>query len=227
MSGETLRKGREKAGLTQAQAAEKLHLTQAYLSMLERGQRPVTAKVEVLATKLFHLDPMVMPLDRSKPKPKSDKFKAQLGALGYPGFAYLRAKPCSNPARLLFSALDRDDLDRRVAEALPWVVCQYPDMDWKWLTQNSKLHDRQNRLGFVVDLAGRVAEKNGNKECQKKLQEYAATVKRSKLAKEDTLANESMTQAERKWLRSHRPAEARHWNLLTDLDVKDLAYVSA
>jgi hypothetical protein len=34
-----------------------------------------------------------------------------------------------------------------------------------------------------------------------------------------------MTQAERKWLRRNRPPKARHWNLLTDLDVKHLAYV--
>jgi hypothetical protein len=44
-------------------------------------------------------------------------------------------------------------------------------------------------------------------------------------SKEDTLASESMTHAERKWLRQHRPAKARHWNLLTDLEVRHLAYV--
>jgi transcriptional regulator with XRE-family HTH domain len=40
---------------------------------------------------------------------------------------------------------------------------------------------------------------------------------RSRLAREDTLCYESMTRAERAWLRSHRPADARRWNLLTDV----------
>ncbi len=38
----------------------------------------------------------------------------------------------------------------RLAEALPWVVLTYPDMDWPWLTREVKLQDAQNRLGFVV-----------------------------------------------------------------------------
>ena len=52
-----------------------------------------------------------------------------------------------------------------------------------------------------------------------------ANLERSRLAREDTLSNESMTQAERKWLRQNRPSKARHWNLLTDLDVRHLDYV--
>ncbi len=39
----------------------------------------------------------------------------------------------------------------------------------------------------------------------------------SKLAKEDSLCHEKMTQVERGWLREHRSVHAREWNLLTDL----------
>ena len=40
MTGEALKTGREHASLTQQEAASRLGLTQAYLSMLERGRRP-------------------------------------------------------------------------------------------------------------------------------------------------------------------------------------------
>ena len=36
-----------------------------------------------------------------------------------------------------------------------------------------------------------------------------------------------MTGAERKWLKKNRTAEARHWNLLTDLEVKHLTHAAA
>jgi hypothetical protein len=98
-------------------------------------------------------------------------FKQALGTLGYPGFAYLRDAVKSNPAELLMEALDSEDLDSRVTEALPpWLPVAYPKMDWA----------------------------------------------------EDTLCKESMTQAERKWPRTHRSPGAEHWNLLTDLTVEQL-----
>ena len=57
----------------------------------------------------------------------------------------------NNPAALLFAALKMRDLERRLSEALPWVVWRYSDLDWEWLVREAKLHDLQNRLGFVVD----------------------------------------------------------------------------
>jgi hypothetical protein len=47
----------------------------------------------------------------------------------------------------------------------------------------------------------------------------------SRLVKEDTLCKESMTRAERAWLREHRSKSAEHWNLLTDLTVEQLDHV--
>jgi transcriptional regulator with XRE-family HTH domain len=226
VTGEALKAGREKANLTQQVAASKLGLTQAYLSMLERGRRPVTAELATQAMKVFHLPPTALPLEAHLHSTLDESaFKAELGALGYPGFSYLRGKSHYNPARLLFLALDQDDVDRRVVEALPWLAYTYPEMDWEWLTRNAKLNDRQNRLGFVVDLAEEVAEKAGEASRRKSLSQNKAVLERSRLAKEDTLAHESMTRAERKWLRRNRPPKARHWNLLSDLDVRHLAYV--
>jgi transcriptional regulator with XRE-family HTH domain len=226
VTGNALRTGREEAKLTQQEAASRLGLTQAYLSMLERGRRPVTTELAAQAIKVFHLPPTALPLEAEFLSTLDESgFKAELGALGYPGFSYLRGKSHYNPARLLFLALDQDSLDRRVVEALPWLVYTYPGMDWEWLTRNAKLNDRQNRLGFVVDLAEEYAEKMGDESRKKSLVQKKAVLERSRLASEDTLSNESMTQTERKWLRRNRPPKARHWNLLTDLDVKHLAYV--
>jgi len=226
VTGETLKAGREEANLTQQEAASKLGLTQAYLSMLERGRRPVTTELAAQAMKVFHLPPTALPLEADLHSTLDESaFKAELGALGYPGFSYLRGKSHYNPARLLFLALDQDDLDRRVVDALPWLAYTYPEMDWEWLSRNAKLNDRQNRLGFVVDLAEEIAEKAGEASRRRSLSQNKAVIERSRLAKEDTLSHESMTQAERKWLRQNRPPKARHWNLLTDLDVRHLAYV--
>ena len=38
---------------------------------------------------------------------------------------------------------------------LPWVARQYAaKVEWEWLVQQAKLHDFQNRLGFLLELAG-------------------------------------------------------------------------
>jgi hypothetical protein len=47
---------------------------------------------------------------------------------------------------------------------------------------------------------------------------------RSGLAKEDTLCHDSLTEAERKWLRVNRPPEAARWNLLTDMKAENLPH---
>jgi hypothetical protein len=36
-----------------------------------------------------------------------------------------------------------------------------------------------------------------------------------------------MTNAERRWLQQNRPEQARHWNLLTDLELDNLPYAAA
>ncbi|MBV9183855.1 MAG: helix-turn-helix transcriptional regulator [Acidobacteria bacterium] len=226
MVGSVLKSGREAAHLTQQEAAVRLGVTQAYLSMLERGRRPVTGPIAAQAMRVFELPATALPLE-SKDSSTLDEagFKAELGALRYPGFSYLRGEAHYNPARLLFLALDEDDLDRRVVEALPWVAYTYADMDWGWLFRKAKLNDRQNRLGFIVDLAEELAEKTEDEWRKELLSKNKAVIEPSRLAREDTLSHESMTKAERNWLRRNRTPKAHHWNLLTDLSVRHLAYV--
>ena len=105
-----------------------------------------------------------------------------LAALGYPGFSYLVSRrEKKNPAEVLFAALSADNLDSRVVEALPWVVLQFPELDWQWLTNAARLNDLQNRLGFVVNVARRLAEQGGEREKTALLAQQEMRLDRSRL----------------------------------------------
>ncbi len=164
---------------------------------------------------------------------KSDHFQfednhtlaSDLAALGYPGFSYLESPRKRNPAEVVLSALSVKNLDARLAEALPWVLLTYPDLDWQWLIQEARLNELQNKLGFLTNVARRLAEKLGREDTANLLSEQEATLERSRLVREETLCHESMTQAERRWLRLNRSKEAEHWGLLTDLSPDHLSHV--
>jgi transcriptional regulator with XRE-family HTH domain len=226
MTGNDLRSARTASNWTQSEAALRLGVTQAYLSMVERGSRPVSDDLASEAVRVLPLPATARPIERrSAVKAGEEFFKRALGELGYPGFAYLDSQQLVNPAELLLLALDSEDLDSRVTEALPWLPMHFPDMNWGWLTSESKSRDRQNRLAYVALLASDVAQKRGVLELAEKLSCHAASLERSRLANEDTLAKSSMSQAERKWVRTHRTSAAAHWNLLTDLKAEDLQHV--
>lgn len=227
MTGEALKAAREEARLTQGEAAAKLGLTQAYFSMIEGGRRRVTEEVAVRAVDAFHLPPTALPLKADPQGALSGSgFRAELGALGYPGFAKFRVgKPKYNPARLLLLAICQDVLDKGLVEALPWLLVKYVDLDWQWVLRNAKVFDCQNRLGFLVDVAEDVAKKLDDVERRGELREMKRMIEWSRLAREDTLCAEAMGEVERKRLRRRRSARARHWNLLTDMEAKRLAYL--
>jgi len=230
MDGTSLRAARQNKNWTQQQTARALGVTQAYLSMLEKGRRTVSASFVRKALKVFDLPPTVLPLPSevggaSAPSPRHN-LAADLAALGYPGFAYLRTKVQKNPAEVLLDALNEPNLDARVAEGLPWLPLTYVDMDWDWLARNAKVRDRQNRLGFAVSLASEVAERKNDVERARKLRQCLEVLEGGRLAREDTFCHDSMTQAERKWLREHRSPVAAHWNLLTDMKGEHLAYAA-
>jgi transcriptional regulator with XRE-family HTH domain len=227
MTGEDLRKARQQKGWTQEQAARRLGMTQAYLSMLENGRRGFSDSVLRRALQKLEVAPTALPLPVDPPvlRSPSDALRKELGALGYPGFSYLHGKPHRNPAEVLFSALNESDLDMRVVEGLPWLAFAYVDMDWEWLVRNTKLHDRQNRLGFAVTLAQELARRTEDGNRASKLHERLPLLERSLLAREDTFCHESLTETERKWLRQNRPPTAQRWNLLTDLTVEHLTNV--
>jgi hypothetical protein len=148
----------------------------------------------------------------------------ELAVLGYPGFEHLRGGVRRNPAEVLFHALNQAELDARVAEGLPWLAMTYAGMEWDWLVQNAKLHDLQNRVGFVLTLAEQLAERKAKTAETRRLKEYVSVLERSRLVREDTLGHEKLTEVEKKWLRANRSEEAKHWNLLTDMRVENLPY---
>jgi transcriptional regulator with XRE-family HTH domain len=230
MDGTMLKEARLEKDWTQEQAALALDVTQAYLSMLEQGHRPVSERFVRKALKVLSLPATALPLRSGEvtmavSSQKRD-FSAELGALGYPGFSYLRARRRRNPAEVLLEALNQPNLDARVAEGLPWLVMTYVDMDWDWLVRNAKVHDRQNRLAFAVSLASELSERKKESERTGKLRSWLEVLESARLAREDTFCHDSMTQVERAWLREHRSPVATHWNLLTDMKGEHLAYAS-
>ena len=228
MNGQELREARLQKDWTQQQAAERLGVTQAYLSMLEHGRRVLPHSLARRAVEVLHAPPTTLPLPdaRLSTLHGSEKLRSELAGLGYPGFAHLRVRARRNPAEILLTALNESDLDTRVAEGLPWVALRYADMDWDWLVQNAKLFDRQNRLGFVTTLAFQLAARSTEPHRSRKLKEYVGILDRSRLVREETFCHDSLTKAERNWLRLNRPPEAKHWNLLTDMKAENLPHAA-
>lgn len=228
MTGHDLRNARKHRGWTQQQAAKRLGMTQAYLSMLEGGRRALSRSAVRRVLRKLRVPPTVIPLPQyvDRPTALDDFVRDQLGVVGYPGFAYTRKcrDASRNPAEVLFVALNEGDLDARVVEGLPWLVFKFEDLDWDWLIRHAKLNDRQNRLGFAVTLARQLAQRTGDQRRTGSLAEKEILLQKSLLAREDTFCHDSMTDAERRWLRAHRTPEARHWNLLSDLDAKHLTH---
>lgn len=226
MNGAWLREQRERKGWTQEQAAGRLGVSQTYLSLLENGRRPVSKSLAQRLERRFAVPPTVLPVATKSGLDNAQSLVEGLSALGYPGFTHFNPGRRVNPARLLFDALRMHDLEPRLGEALPWVAWHYADLDWDWVVREAKLHDLQNRLGFVVALARQVAERKEQQATAGTLAAVEQRLERSRLAREDTLCHESMTQAERRWLRERRSTEAQHWNVLTSLVLDHLSYAA-
>jgi transcriptional regulator with XRE-family HTH domain len=224
---EQLQMARRVVGLTQQQAADRLRISQAYLALLEAGRRPVTARLANRFAKLYGLGPVALPRSSDGLGAwTSSALAAGLAGLGYPGFRQLAGKPAHNPASVLLAAITSNDVEVRVLEALPWLVVEYHNLDWDWLIREAKTRDAQNRLGFLVTLARQVAEARANQPAAERLCEIEGVLDRARLVREDTLCQDSLSDAERRWLRRTRPKEAEHWNLLTDLNAGHLPYAA-
>lgn len=209
MNPEQLTRARRGRGWSQQEAASRLGITQAYLSMLEGGRRDM-APLSRKLMRVYGLPPTVLPIQEVKEDVTPDFLAHELASLGYPGFAHLRGKARkANPANFLLTALLQQNLEARVAEALPWLLLRYPDMPRDWLVRESRARALQNRLGFAVTLARLAGRKNDLQLLEQKLAD-------SKLEREDSFCKE-LKEAERRWLRAHRSPEAKQWNLLSDM----------
>jgi transcriptional regulator with XRE-family HTH domain len=221
MTGSHVRRLRKLLGLTQQQAASRWRVSQPYLSLMERGRRPVP---ERLTRRLARREPRLATAVPARVLKTGHDLPTALGALGYPGFAYLAdSGVVSNPASVVLSALKAQPLAARVAEALPWVLVTFSDLDWEWLVTEAKLANAQNRLGYLVTLASHLMHSATDRQVVDRLEGVRQQLEDARLAKEDTLGRE-LTETEREFARRHRPAAAAHWNLLTTLRVTDLRY---
>ena len=218
--------------LSQVELAEALGVSQAYVSQLECGRRPVSRK---LAAKLASLPDVrrmpatVFPEDLSSLDHVDLDFAADLGALGYPGFAAAEGATPRNPAAVIVSILKRRQVAPAVMAAIPWVLVRFPEINTDWLVAQARLNNLQNRLGFLTDLAYEAAEartRDGRFEETHlvKLEAMRGQLEESRLAKEDTLAR-PLTGAERQFFEEHRSETARHWNLLTGVTKDTLPFM--
>ena len=221
-----LRVARQKAGLSQQQAAVRLGVSQPYYSQLEGGSRQLPKDLAPVVVRKLAVSPSVLPLPdlTSQWTPIAPARTASaLAALGYSPFAHFKkgAKQL-NPALVVVGALAHSDLEIRIVEALPWVLATFDDLDADWLVAQCRLLNLQNKLGYVATLASQADGAGAAVQLKSLLKEIG----KSRLAHEDTLCRESMSQVERAWIRKHRPAEAAHWGLLTTLTADQLNYAA-
>jgi transcriptional regulator with XRE-family HTH domain len=227
LSPDQLRSARRAMGLTQHQAADRLGVSQAYVALLERGRRRVTVQLASRIADLYGLGSVALPVSAEHLGDwDSSSMAVEVASLGYPGFRQLAGPPAHNPATILLAAIASNNVEVRVLEALPWLAVEYHNLDWEWLIREAKIRDVQNRLGFVVTLARQVAEKRGNGAARELLNEIEEILDRARLVHEDTLCQDSLSDAERRWLRLARPVDADYWNLLTDLNAQLLPYAA-
>jgi len=195
---------RNERGFTQMEAARHLGVSQPYLSLLERGARPITDK---LRTRLSRADQPAQSPD--------DKFRAQLSALGYAGFAHIAPARCPEPSSFLMEAISQPDLDARITAALPWLACERAvQIDWPWLVREAKQRDLQNRLGFLTEMA------TGGSSGPRAVKLAKDELHRARLLAEATCWD-SMPAVTREWMRQNRSPEAARWNVVTRARLQD------
>jgi transcriptional regulator with XRE-family HTH domain len=229
VTGNNLRQARVRLGWTQADVAARLNVSQPYVALWERGLRPLPKALARKAVRVLRMAPTALPVRlHFDAAVDPDQFVRQLGALGYPGFAYLRGGRKKNPAELLMTGLAQRNLEARLVEALPWLLLHYPEMDQDWLVDQARRNNLQNRLGFVVSLARRTANASEHfgDDVRQNLAVLEQKLDRSRLAAEDTLCQASLLPAEKEWLRVNRPEEAAYWNLLADWKPEQLQFAA-
>ncbi|WP_291981134.1 helix-turn-helix transcriptional regulator [Luteitalea sp.] len=219
MTGRRLRALRMDLGLTQAEAARRWGLSQPYVSLVEQGRRPVPDRlVAALAP------PVVLAGERHQRT--STDLGVALGNLGYPGFRYLANGRRVDPVVVVLEALRADDVSPRVLRALPWVLAHHADLDWPRLLPQVKALTLQNALGFLASLARRLAMRDGRAAVVERLREVERELEEVRLVRERSLGRR-LAEAEARHVRAHRSALARHWRVLSELTVDDVATAAA
>ena len=224
MTGTTVRKSRESRSMTQKALASRLGVSQGYVSQLENGGRKVSPRLQKKLASVLDMGPTALPLPNAVKSLTGDAVACGLGQLGYRPFAHHRAAGAMNPAQLVLGALLSRELDSRLAEGLAWLLARYPELDWTWLLPRVKQHDLQNRLGFLLELAGSVARASRNSAGTDMLDNYRTLLEKSRLDRDEPLSSLGMTQADQRWLLAHRSPEAQRWRVLSSLRPETVAH---
>jgi transcriptional regulator with XRE-family HTH domain len=223
MNGPQVREARRQRGWNQQELARQLDVSQGYVSLMERGRRSVPQHLAPKLVSLLRLPASELPVRTATPLP-ADRVAGALSSFGYLAFKHLHRGLRKNPAEVLVSALLPETVEARLVEALPWLVTKFPALDWDWVVSQAKLHDVQNRLGFVVTLAKRLAQMRGESNTAEALGKLESVLERARLQREDAFG--ALTEAERRWLQTNRSPEAKQWNLLTSLNAESLRYAA-
>ena len=227
MTGKEFRQARLAAGLTQAEVAKRLGVTQAYLSLVEREKRPLPPRWLDKVGKLFAVEPLWLPLARWhewQPRRVTNQWLAeQLALLGYPGFAQMKPRlKCVHPADLLMTGLAQAEVEPRAMEGLFWLLTRYWQMDRVWLVNVAKLHGLQNKLGFAAETvlnAGRQHAWAGA------MEQLRTALLPARLVAESTLCQRTLLSGEKQWVEQNRAPAALTWKLLTDFKPEHMNYV--
>lgn len=95
ISGKQLLQVRQKRNWEQIEAAERLGISQPYLSLLEKRKRPLTKTLANRAVKVYELLPTALPIEEfleKLPVVSEKQLAAELAALGYPKLAHLKRR---------------------------------------------------------------------------------------------------------------------------------------
>jgi hypothetical protein len=141
-------------------------------------------------------------------------------------FTEMEAEYQHDAGVVLMAALSCEKLDDRVVEALPWVVLRFEMLDWAWLVAEARRRQVQNRLGFVVGMALKVAAE-GRVTTMERLTRLSALEEElfeCRLEKED-LKWVAVAPAQRAARKERRSRDAKQWGLFSEMQVDDLAYL--
>ena len=230
MIGAEVRLARKRKRWSQKELARALGVTQAYVCQLESGTRAVPHGLTVKLAALLAGSAAWLPARRlgaSKVGDSRESLSDDLAGLGHPLFLHRRkGAAMRGPSEVLIRTVDSlAHADAAIVAALPWILLSFDEIEVDYLVREAKLNDLQNRLGFLVAVARTIAEREA--EFQSRARPLALLeqrLERSRLAAEDTFGGPAVSEPMRAWLREHRSDLARHWNLLTDLQVGDFPY---
>ena len=227
VTGKEFKLARKQRGWTQWDVAARLGVSQTYVALLERDKRHFPSRLVGKAVTLFGMSASALPL-RLRASTDTDLTR-QLSALGYPGFAHVPPARRRNPAEVCVAALGKDNLESRIAEALPWLLLQdgaISEVCKEWMVKQARLLGLTNRLGFTVTLAKQVTERKGEttSDVYRALAQLEQELFRTRLAEPDTFFQDHLSQRQREWLENARPEAARRWNLLTNWQHEHLQY---